>query len=138
MIPPGYYNPGGLFSCDASVTYGVIKHNHQKEPDPNARGTEENKMTKINENKLNMVAGGDMLQTADDSTVLYHAGLLDEEYGAGGLMIHWVEYSGKVDAAFAKAGIRSVTKPFGSNQYYRDGKEITQDLAWYIVRHLNK
>ena len=95
-------------------------------------------MTKLMENKLNMVAGGNMFQTSDDSAELYDARLLDDVYCVARLMCHWVEYSGKVDAAFAKAGITSVTKPFASNQYFKDGKEISEDLAWYIVRHINK
>ena len=106
----------------------------RKKPDPIARGTEEKKMKKIMENKLNMVVGGSMEDVTEDSDALYRKGFLDCEYGNGELIFHWVEDSAKVDAAWKKAlGITCVSKPFYSNQYFKDGKEITHNLAYYML-----
>lgn len=86
------------------------------------------------ENELNMVTGGDIDQTSLDSRVLKDYGLIDSHYSEAQLMIHWVKYSAKVDAAWAKIGITCVTCPFYANRYYnKDGKRISWEMAWYIL-----
>ena len=90
-------------------------------------------MTIIREEELNMVAGGNIFETGADGDFLYKEGLMDCELSQADLIFHWVKSSGKVDEAWAKAGITSVTKPFASNQYFKDGTEITQGLAWLMV-----
>ena len=87
-------------------------------------------MLALQEEELNKVAGGNMFETQDDSLALSSTGYLDRDYSVGELLFHWVEYSARIDAAWAKAGITSVTKPFGSNQYFIKGEEITRDDAW--------
>ena len=91
-------------------------------------------MTKMIDKELNMVNGGSMEDVMEDSAGLYRKGFLDEEYGNGELIFHWVKDSAKVDAAWAKAlGITCVSKPFASNQYFKDGKEIPRSLAYYML-----
>lgn len=90
-------------------------------------------MKKIMENELNTVTGGYMMETSDDSFELQKDGYMDHSYILGELMIHWVDYSAQVDAGWAKAGITSVSKPFGSNRYFKDGKEISRELALYMI-----
>ena len=90
-------------------------------------------MTRIMDNKLNMVTGGDFDETAWDSWALYRKGLIDKRYGTADMVFHWVTNSAKVDAAWSKAGIRCLSKPISSNRYYKDGKEISHDLALYLL-----
>ena len=90
-------------------------------------------MEKIMEKELNMVTGGYMLETEDDSDALQKAGYMDCSYCLGELIVRWVDYSANVDVGWAKAGITSVSKPFGSNRYFKDGKEISRDLALYMI-----
>lgn len=92
-------------------------------------------MLKVREEELNMVTGADMCETEDDSYELSRFGLVKRKYTVGELIFGWVKYSGEVDAGWAKAGITSVTKPFAANKYFKNGKEITQDLAWYMLEH---
>ena len=90
-------------------------------------------MTKIMDNKLNMVTGGDFDETAWDSWALYRKHLIDHRYSTAEMVFHWVKYSAEVDSAWNKAGIRCLSKPFKSNQYFKDGKEISHDLALYLL-----
>ena len=90
-------------------------------------------MTKIMENEMNMVTGGDFWETSDDSCALKHHGYMDESFSPAELMAHWIKNSAKVDQGWAKVGITCVTCPFGANRYYKDGKQISQNLAWYIL-----
>ena len=91
-------------------------------------------MTKINDNKLNMVTGGNFGQTAFDSQALHFKGYMDEEFSEWDMIFHWVKNSAKVDAGWARAGIRCVTVPFaGRNQYYKDGKSISEKDALHYI-----
>ena len=90
-------------------------------------------MTKITEKELNMVAGGTFGETAFDSEALHFKGYMDEEFSSWDMMFHWLTYSAKVDEGWAKAGITSVTRPFSANKYFKDGKEISEDMAWYMI-----
>ena len=102
--------------------------------------TREDKLKKLNaeleqltDDELDEVAGGTIGQTAGDSKILYDYGLMDRHYGTIPVMFYWKSKSAEVDAGWAKAGITCVTKPFGSNQYFLNGKEISQDDAWKII-----
>ena len=43
--------------------------------------------------------------------------------------IEWVELSKRVDDGWGRAGVVCVSKPFKSNEYIRNGKEITRKQA---------
>ena len=75
------------------------------------------------------------METSADSITLSESGLMDRWYDVPYFIFHWKTYSDMVDQAWAKVGITSVTRPFTSNHYYKDNKEIPQDLAWYIARN---
>ena len=90
-------------------------------------------MTEIKEEKLNKVAGGSIMETTVDAKYLRDIKLLNRKICQGDLIFNWVNCSAQVDAGWAKGGITCVTKPFASNQYFKDGKEITRDLAWLMV-----
>ena len=90
-------------------------------------------MTKIMENKLNMVTGGDFAQSGFDSRVLHSAGYMDEDRDTFDLMFHWNKESPKVDAGWAKAGITCVTCPFGNNRYYMNNKRIARCVAMKTI-----
>ena len=83
---------------------------------------------------LNMVAGGSIFETLEDSNELSSRGYMDE-ISLTDLVFHWVDYSQKVDNAWMRAaGVTSVTKPFGSNQYYNGRKEITREQAYKMIK----
>ena len=90
-------------------------------------------MTKIMENKLNMVTGGTIDQTIFDSNALYSKGYMDEEVGSFDITFHWNTASPKVDAGWAKAGITCVTCPFGNNRYYMNNKRIARCVAMKTI-----
>jgi len=88
------------------------------------------KLEMMSDEELESVAGGTIGQTAGDSKILYDYGLMDKYYGTIPVMFYWKSKSAEVDAGWAKAGITCVTKPFGSNQYFLDGKEISRGDAY--------
>ena len=90
-------------------------------------------MTKITENELNMVTGGYMDETADDSQALYYVGLMKEQFSFWELLFHWCKDSAKVDKAWARAGITSVTRPASYNSYYYNGKKISRMDALKMI-----
>ena len=55
---------------------------------------------------------------------------MDRYFGNIPAMFYWKSKSASVDAGWAKAGITCVTKPFGNNQYFKDGKEISRRDAY--------
>ena len=79
----------------------------------------------MSDEELDSVAGGNIGQTAEDSTLLYAYGLLDDYHGTTHTIFHWKSDSAAVDAGWAKIGITCVTKPGGDNLYFKDGKEIS-------------
>ena len=48
--------------------------------------------------ELNMVAGGNIIETSTDSYILYNAGYMNEVFTEGDLVFNWAEDSAKVDA----------------------------------------
>ena len=83
----------------------------------------------MSDEELDQVAGGNVGQTVVDSRLLYDYGLVDDWHGDFHMTFHWKSDSAAVDAGWSKAGITCVTKPIGSNQYFKDGKEISRDEA---------
>ena len=86
-------------------------------------------MIKLMEKELNMIAGGNMGETCNDSRILKEKGYMDKSFGEFHMLFHWVSDSAAVDAGWARAGIRCVTKPTSWNSYYKNGQEITRDEA---------
>ena len=87
-------------------------------------------LEKLTDEELEGVAGGTIGQTAGDSKILDDYGLMDKYYGTIPVMFYWNSKSAEVDAGWSKAGITCVTKPFGNNQYFIDGKEISRGEAY--------
>ena len=92
-------------------------------------------LEKLSDEELDNVAGSSLAETARDSKILYDHGLMDDySYSDFSIIGIWLKRSAQVDAGWAKAGITSVTKPFGGNKYFKDGKEISRDDAIKIVK----
>ncbi len=80
-------------------------------------------------NELGKVAGGSINETYEDSVMLAQDGYIDKISWLD-LLLCWEDYSAIVDRGWRRAsGITSVTKPFGSNQYFIGRKEITRQEA---------
>ena len=90
-------------------------------------------MLEIKEEELNMVTGGTLIETAEDSHALYQRGCMNEEYNVIDLMFDWVELSKRVDEGWRNAGIISVTSPLGDNKYKMNGKEISRKQALQAI-----
>ena len=90
-------------------------------------------MTKIKENKLNTVTGGDYFETSVDSMALKYAGYMPEEFNEWHTFFNWIEDSRKVDEGWGKAGIISVTRFLGDNWYYSHGKQISRKEAMRMI-----
>ena len=86
-------------------------------------------MLAMREEELNRVAGGSLFETAEDSQCLCARRCMYEEYNVIDLMFDWKELSKRVDEGWLNAGIISVTSPFKSNKYLRNGKEISRKEA---------
>ena len=85
-------------------------------------------------NDLNNVTGGSIYETYEDGKVLAGHGYIDG-ISLTDLIFHWVDYSRIVDNAWMRAaGVTSVTKPFGSNQYFNGTKEITREQAFKMIK----
>ena len=92
------------------------------------------KYIELNLDDLDMVNGGNVQNTADDSYFLYNHGLMSTWYNAWELSWwHWEEYSADVDAGWARAGVTYVSKYIGVNEYWYNGREITQKEAYALV-----
>ena len=90
-------------------------------------------MKKLMENKLNMVTGGDVYDTAVDSQALYFKGYMNEQFDFTDLLFRWIDNSKKVDEGWARAGITSVTCFNDYNRYYKDGKRISRKTAMKLI-----
>ena len=90
-------------------------------------------MLTLNEEKLNMVTGGTLSETGQDSWVLNKYGHMNDNFTLCDLIAHWFKYSGEVDGGWKKVGITCVSRPLFSNRYVKDGKDISQDLAWCMA-----
>lgn len=86
-------------------------------------------MTKVMEKELNMVTGGNIIETSTDSYLLYDAGYMSEMYTEGDLAFNWVEDSAKVDEGWSKVGVTCVSNIAYFNEYYKDGKKISRGDA---------
>ena len=86
--------------------------------------------------QLTMVNGGVVGEVIHDSWSLYKLGLIDEEISGYDAIFHWETSSAKVDAAWAKIGITCVSHPASDNEYYYQGRSITQDEAVKIAQNL--
>ena len=115
------------------MTFGMIKHNQQKEPDRQPGETEENKMTKIMENELNMVTGGNIAEIAYDSRALHQAGLIDEEFTPEDIEKNYLRDTSIVDWGWKKARITCLVLPILSNQYFMNGKKISHRDALRMI-----
>ena len=86
-------------------------------------------MTRIIDKELNMVAGGNIIETSTDSFLLYNAGYMCDMYTEGDLIFNWVDYSADVDEGWRNVGVTCVTSFAYSNEYYKDGKKISRGEA---------
>ena len=83
----------------------------------------------MNDEELDQVAGGCIVDTVEDSKLLYERGLVDDWHSDFHTIFNWKSDSAAVDAGWSKAGITCVTKPASGNLYFKDGKEISHDEA---------
>ena len=81
----------------------------------------------MSDEELDNVAGGGTRQTRGDNDFLGSLGYIPDK--RRDFLCGWNESSKIVDGGWSKAGITCVTKPAGSNQYFKDGKEISRDEA---------
>ncbi|MCR5673075.1 MAG: hypothetical protein K6F87_05110 [Lachnospiraceae bacterium] len=86
-------------------------------------------MTKMIDKELNMVAGGNVIETSTDSYLLYGAGYMSDMYTEGDLIFNWVEDSAKVDEGWSRVGVTCVSSFVDFNKYYKDGKQISRGEA---------
>ncbi len=86
-------------------------------------------MTKLMDKELNMVAGGNIIETSTDSYLLYNAGYMSDMYTEGDLIFNWVEDSADVDEGWRRVGVTCVTSFADFNKYYKDGKQISRGEA---------
>ena len=85
--------------------------------------------------QLGKVSGGNTVETTKDVALLTRLGLINEFIGSLDIAFDWENSSAKVDAAWAKVGITSVTKYVYLNEYYYQGKSITRKEAVQIAEN---
>jgi hypothetical protein len=88
-------------------------------------------MTKLMDNELKTVAGGDVRDIIDDSVSLYNAGYMGEKYDSVLYIItHWDHCSSTTDEGWKRAGITSVSSFDLFSEYYLNGEKITKEEAY--------
>ncbi len=76
---------------------------------------------------------------AIDSLFLTEIGVSSNKWTNLYTAFNWGEVSKDVDAAWARAGVRAVTNPVSSNEYYIDGRKVTREEAYdYAAKKLGK
>ena len=90
-------------------------------------------MEKLTDEQLEMINGGSVVETADDSKYLKARGLIDDDFGELYCFFNWGTASAKVDAGWAKVGVTCVTKYGEKNLYFYQGKQITRGEAHMLL-----
>ena len=83
----------------------------------------------ISMNELDIIAGGNCNETANDSFELYERKLIDDHHNALSTLLQWESISDKVDKGWAKAGVHVVTNRIFDNEYSIDGKKVDRQTA---------
>ena len=91
-------------------------------------------MLEIREEELNMVAGGDISETFDDSRFLYKAEKMNRKLNMYDFILDWNDCSKAVDRAWSLAGVTSVTHPLKKNEYIYEQQLITRDQALSLLK----
>ena len=91
----------------------------------------------LNLDQLEIVSGGVLGDIIYDSYTLYDAGLINEKISLYDAIFDWEASSRKVDEVWAKIGITSVSSVTSENEYYYNGKKITQDETRKIAKNYN-
>ena len=88
-------------------------------------------MKKLMNEELNLVTGGSLFETVDDCGMLCWFGELNDYHNTFHMIFHWNTDSAEVDRGWYWAGVRSVTKFVGANEYYLlyDGEKISREEA---------
>ncbi|MBQ6017421.1 MAG: hypothetical protein IJL19_06015 [Clostridiales bacterium] len=90
----------------------------------------------LNIDQLDMVNGGTIGEVADDSKLLHRLGLMDEEYNSFEVIGDWETCSAKVDEAWAKIGVRCISKWGKDNKYSYNFIPLTCDEAQKLAKAL--
>ena len=90
-------------------------------------------MLTMREEDMNMVAGGDLVETCADNYSLYKAGCMRENLSIIDFVLDWADSSKKVEDAWGAVGVNSETHLFDGNKYRNRDQEITRDEA---LKHL--
>ena len=90
-------------------------------------------MLEIREEELNMVAGGDIRETYDDSCRLYKAGYMEKRLSFYDFVLDWGDSSDMVDTAWKEVGVISVTHPLERTEYIYDLHDITRAQALELL-----
>ena len=112
------------------MVYNIIKkRNRTGRPEK-----EEQKMTAIREEELNMVNGGTVDEIVMDSQALYDKGYLSESYNRAEVILAYFYCAAKVTKCWGMSGVTCDTGFFGDNKYELDGREISRGEA---LRHIH-
>ena len=86
-----------------------------------------------------MSASADSKETASDTQFLNEMGVCPDRWGAWYTDFHWEEVSNWADGSWAKAGVCCVSHWWDINDYYIDGKKVSQKQAYdYVSEKLGK
>ena len=84
--------------------------------------------TELSDDTLDAIAAGHTYQTTTDIKRLMQAGYLTEDPSTTGAP--WEDVAAKVEEAWARAGVKCVSKPNGSNEYYMNGRRLKNVYAY--------
>ena len=93
-----------------------------------------NEMIKeLEKDELQIVSGGTIGETMNDSDLLCDLHLMSEPMGFFDAIFCWESSSAKVDAGWATVGVTCVSNPMNENKYFYKGLEITRTQARKIA-----
>ena len=90
-------------------------------------------MTAIKEEELNMVNGGTLGETSEDSQILKKKGHMKFSYDQVMMFLKWREASKEVAMGWGRAGIKCETNIISDNRYFKDGEEISREKALEMI-----
>ena len=83
--------------------------------------------------ELNMVNGGTLSETSEDSQILKKKGYMKFSYDQVMMFLKWREGAKEVAMGWGRAGIKCEPNIISANRYFKNDEEITRGKALEMI-----